>query len=196
MPDIEIPKPDEILETARDRFTKKVALTVAIYAVALTLATLGGNGVGKDAMMAQQRASNEWARFQAKAIRGHLYDLERERSEQDMLEKEGTLNETVRKRKQDHITKLADTIARYEIDKKEIEVEARKYEAKRDDCQTRDPYFDYGEVLLQIAIVCASVAMLAGSRSMFAGSLVMAVIGMYFTANGYFLFLRLAFMEG
>jgi hypothetical protein len=49
-------------------------------------------------------------------------------------------------------------------DKKDIEKEARKLEHERDLYRTKDPYFDYAEVLLQIAIVCSSVAILATSR--------------------------------
>lgn len=52
-------------------------------------------------------------------------------------------------------------------DKKDIEPKARALETERDRNQAKDPYFDYAEVLLQIAIVCSSVSILAASRPMF-----------------------------
>jgi len=61
-------------------------------------------------------------------------------------------------------------------DKKDIEKVARKLEHERDLFRARDPYFDYAEVLLQIAIVCASVAILSVSRPMVAVSGALAIL--------------------
>ena len=82
------------------------------------------------------------------------------------------------------------------VDKKDIEKEARKHEKERDINRDRDPYFDYAEVLLQIAIVCSSVAILSASRAMFWFSSVLAVLGALLTVNGFSLFLRLPFLHG
>ena len=55
------------------------------------------------------------------------------------------------------------TVARYETEpetgegKKELIAKAKEYEAKRDHALKQDPYFDYAEALLQIAIVLISV---------------------------------------
>ena len=38
---------------------------------------------------------------------------------------------------------------------------AREHEQKRDHALTQDPYFDYAEALLQIAIVLISVSIMA-----------------------------------
>ena len=59
------------------------------------------------------------------------------------------------------------TIDRYELEpetregKKELIVRAREHEEKRDHALKQDPYFDYAEALLQIAIVLISVAIVA-----------------------------------
>jgi hypothetical protein len=81
-------------------------------------------------------------------------------------------------------------------DKKDIEKEARKHEAERDVNRDRDPYFDYAEVLLQIAIVCSSVAILAASRAMFWFSSTIAALGLLLTINGFGLFVRIPFLHG
>ena len=66
--------------------------------------------------------------------------------------------------------KLADyraTIDRYESDpqtnegKKELLVRAKEHEELRDHALQQDPYFDYAEALLQIAIVLISVSIIA-----------------------------------
>ena len=75
------------------------------------------------------------------------------------------------------------TVARYESEpetqegKKELLVRAREFEEKRDRALKQDPYFDYAEALLQIAIVLISVAIVAEQvwLSYFGG--VLGVIG-------------------
>ena len=57
--------------------------------------------------------------------------------------------------------------SKFANDKKEIEQEARKLEKERDINRSKDPYFEYAEVLLQIAIVMASVSIIAASRAVF-----------------------------
>src|SRR5206468_2159914 len=79
--------------------------------------------------------------------------------------------------------------------KKEIEAEAKKLEATRDHRRARHPYFEFGEVLLQIAIVSASVAILSTSRQIFWFSLVLAVLGAGLTVNGFVPIFSLSFLH-
>ena len=61
--------------------------------------------------------------------------------------------------------------------------------------RARDPYFDFAEALLQIAIVMSSIAILSNSRSIFFFSLVLAVLGALLTINGYNLIIKLPFLH-
>ena len=72
----------EVPHDGNDPFVKRVALSVAAFAVVLALAAAGGNNAGKDMLMAQMQASNEWNRYQAKSQREVLYAQEREELEQ------------------------------------------------------------------------------------------------------------------
>ena len=45
----------------------------------------------------------------------------------------------------------------------ELFAKGRRLEAQRDEARRRGPYFDYGQALLQIAIVLASVAIISRS---------------------------------
>ena len=92
--------------------------------------------------------------------------------------------------------KFADEEQRMNADKKEIEPKAKAAEATRDRNQAKDPYFDYAEVLLQISIVCASIAILSGSRPMFWFSSVLAFCGLLLTINGFTLLVHLPFLHG
>ena len=72
------------------------------------------------------------------------------------------------------LKKMADEEARYGTEKKAIEEEAKKLEHERDMNRSKDPYFEYGEVLLQIAIVMASISILSASRPVFYFAIVCA----------------------
>ena len=59
----------------------------------------------------------------------------------------------------------------------------------------RDPYFDFAEVLLQIAIVMSSVSILSSSRLMYGLSLMLALGGTFLMINGYTLWVMLPFFH-
>ncbi len=52
----------------------------------------------------------------------------------------------------------------------------------------KDPFFDYGQALLQIAIVLASVAIITGGTILLVLSVLLAALGSLSTLNGFFLF--------
>ena len=194
MAEVELPKPDE-LEEARDKaFSRRVALTTAVYAVVLAIASLGGSNAMKEMLLAQQDASNQWSYYQAKVIREHLNRGNKMVIEAQLAEP-SPLKGAEREKYEALLKKFADEEKRMNADKKEIEPKAKGAEAERDLNQAKDPYFDYSEVLLQIAIVTASVSILSGSRPTFWFSLVLAVIGTAFAVNGFLLLVRLPFLH-
>ncbi len=70
----------------------------------------------------------------------------------------------------------------------ELKVRARTLEMQRDRAMVKDPYFDYGQALLQIAIVLASVAIITGGTILLVLSGILAGLGTLSTLNGFFLF--------
>jgi ABC-type multidrug transport system fused ATPase/permease subunit len=195
MAEIEVPDPKEAEEKAGDPFTRTVALFVAVYAVALAITALGGSNASKDMMMSQQKSSNLWAYYQAKVVRENLYLLEAEKLDMELESRGAELSSATRDRMIKTREKYRDKAAEYKREKEEIRAEAEEREHERDTAARRDPYFDYGEVLLQIGIVLASVAMLSGKRWAFFISLGLGLIGAALCANGYGLFVRLPGLE-
>jgi len=183
MAEVELPDAHELEEHAARGFTRRVAVTTAIYAVVLAIASLGGNNAMKEMLLAQQQSSDQWAFYQAKVIREHLY-----RAQAMLAESARPDSDVARAFRAEE--------QRYGAEKKEIEAEAKKLERLRDAYQKRDPYFDYAEVFLQIAIVTASVSILAKSRTLFAFSLVIAILGFLYMVNGFTLALHLPILHG
>jgi len=195
MADVELPKPDELHEHAANSFSRRVALVTAIYAVVLAIAALGGNHAMKEMLLAQQQSSDQWAFYQAKVIREHLYRAQKMRLEVDLAERAGASRADTREKMEALLKKFDEEEKRYNAEKKDIEKDAKKLEALRDSFQAREPYFLVAEALLQIAIVMSSVSILARSGLIFSFSLVLAVVGAALTANGYFMVFPLPFVH-
>ncbi|HET8532189.1 MAG TPA: DUF4337 domain-containing protein [Methylomirabilota bacterium] len=196
MPEVELPKPEELHEHAENQFSRRVALVTAVFAVVLAIAALGGNHAMKEMLLSQQQSSDQWAFYQAKVIREHLYRGQKLRLEADLAERDATLKSAAREKLESLLRKLDEEEKRYAAEKKDIEKAAKALEHERDGFAARDPYFLVAEALLQIAIVMSSVSILARSRVIFSFSLVLAVIGAVLTANGYFMLFQLPFMHG
>jgi hypothetical protein len=196
MPEVEIPNPEELEEIRNKGFTRRVAITTAIYAVMLAIAALGGNNAMKDMLLAQQQASDQWAFYQAKVIREHEYRIQQKRLEVELTERGAGMAPEARQQYEALLAEFTAETKRYNTEKKDIEQDAKKLEHERDVNRNRDPYFDFAEVLLQIAIVMSSVSILSSSRLLYGVSLILALCGTFLMTNGYTLWTTLPFFHG
>ncbi|MEN9688344.1 MAG: hypothetical protein RI998_341 [Pseudomonadota bacterium] len=184
--------PQELAEAATYPFKTYCALLVSVLALVLALNNLGGSNTGKEATMNNILAANTYSFYQAKSVRQTEYKLAADRIELQLATEKPSpaAKELLEK-------KLADyqkTIKRYDSDpengegKKELLAKAKQLEADRDLALRKDPWFDYAEGLLQLAIVLTSVAIITDRRSMFNAALLLGAVGSLCTLNGYFLF--------
>ncbi|MBF0441418.1 MAG: DUF4337 domain-containing protein [Oligoflexales bacterium] len=195
MAEVEIPNPEELKENTANRFSRNVALMTACFAVILAFTSLGGNNASKEMMLAQQETSNQWAFYQSKTIRENMYKLERVKLSAALVEKGKSMTPEARAEYDKLLGVFTAEEQRYNSEKKEIEQKAKQKENERDLYLAKDPYFDYAEVLLQISIVMASIAIIAGSFPVMVVSAVVALIGAFFSFNGFFMLLKLPFMN-
>src|SRR5437879_6006217 len=192
--EIEVPNPPRVHERGEATFGRRAALTTAIYAVVLSIAALGGNNTVKEMLLAQQQSSDQWAFYQAKVIREHQYRSQKMLLEAQLAEP-SSLKGAERAKVEALAAKFAEEEKRYNTEKKDIEKDAKKLELARNLRRDRHPYFEFGEILLQVAIVSASVAILSTSRPMFWFSLVLAVLGAALTLNGFTPLFALPFLH-
>ena len=66
-------------------------------------------------------------------------------------------------------------------------VRAKEHEAGRDHAMRQDPWFDYAEGMLQIAIVLLSVSIVASMPALYWAGTVLGSLGFVSTLNGYLL---------
>jgi hypothetical protein len=190
-----------------EKFRSRVALMIAFMAMLLAITSLGGGNAAEDIMNHNIHASDTWAFYQAKNIRQTSYRIAAETLEGEMQLHGATITPETQQLLQRKIDQFKATAARYESEpdpqapddplrgegKKELSARAQDFAAQRDRAQLQDPNFDFAEALYQIAIVLASVAILATSRLIMKVSIGVGLVATVLMLNGYFLFFRLPF---
>ena len=189
----------EPLESQGLEDNKMTAIYIAVLAVLIAICSIGDDDASKTMIRSSVGAADTYAFFQAKNIRQSGFTLAADGFEAELL-KPG-LDENTRKFLQDKLGKYRATVERYESEpatgdgKKELLVKARAFEADRDLALRRDPYFDYGQGLLQIAIVLASASLILGGTILLWVSGVMGVLGALATINAFALLVELPFLS-
>jgi len=190
-----------------DQFRSRAAIAIAILAMLLAIASLGGDNATKQTIDGNVRASDSWAFYQAKNIRQTSYDLAANDLESALAVHGASLDPAVQSQLQARIQRYRDTVARYESEpdptdptnpikgegKRELLARAQYWEEQRDHAIAQDPNFDYSTALLQIAIVLGSVAIVASSRLILGLAIAVGAVGTLLMLNGYFLFFELPF---
>jgi len=187
---------DAVDDDARKQRDRLIAVYIGILAVVLAICSVGGGNATKEAIARNVEASNTWAFFQAKNIRRHQLRLQIDDFEM-MLAGQPALAQAVRTSIEDKIKKYRKDEARLTSEPEtgegitELLAKGKSLELQRDRAMRKDPYFDYGQALLQIAIVLASVAIITGGTSLLVLSVVLAALGALSTLNGFTLLLTL-----
>ena len=194
---------DELTRDAEDQNQRDkdrlIGVNIAVLAVILALCTMGGGNAAKEATLKNIEASNLWAFFQAKNLRRQALRLQIDQLE-IMRDGDPNLPAATRAAIEAKITDYKAQDALLTSDKArnegldELFVRAKALEVERDTAMERDPYFDYGEAFLQIAIVLAGVAIISGGSAVLVSSLVVAALGALMTLNGFTLLVPMPFI--
>lgn len=183
-------------ENRKDR-EKYIGVYIGILAVLLAICSLGGSNATKDATILNIKAANTWAFFQAKNVRRHVLRTTTDELELRLATETGLTA--------DGKAAIADKIKSYKAQDEELTkgkegldalfTQAKEMETERDVAMRRDPYFDWGGALIQIAIVLASVAILTGGSVILWSSMGVAALGILMTVNGFMLWFSLPYLS-
>jgi len=176
-------------EEKKEPWLNYLALTTVIFAVCATLSTLKGGGYGSKAIMSQAQASDQWAYYQAKSIKGYVYDLQKEKFEMDLKAAKGA-SRSLAGDYQNKIDAYGDKIKKYEEEKAEIKKKAEDLEAIRNDAQKHSGPFGLAAMFLQIAILLSSIAALMKRKLFWYLGMAGGCLGLVYFFNGFFLFMR------
>jgi hypothetical protein len=163
---------EEHVHHAHDPFEKSVAATMAIVAALLAVVSVLGQHFNTEKLLAQGKASDEWAYSQAKDIRHYIAQTTHD-TLQDLRPGSavvGTYDQDAKK---------------YKKDASDIQNKARELEQERDANGKKADRFHLGEVFLEVAIVLSSLSILTKRRPFFFGGLLAAFAGVLIGATGY-----------
>ena len=189
----------ERLRADKDELNKWVGVYIGVVAVLLAICNVGGGNATKDATRGYIEASNTWAFFQAKNIRRTSYILAADELELQ-LATQSAMPAAARKAVEDKLKAYRTQIERLTKDPEkgegveQLSEKARALEAERDLAMRKDPYFDWSQALLQIAIVLASVHLIIGNFVLLGLSGGLAALGALLMLNGFTAVISLPFL--
>ncbi len=191
---------DRAESQAAESFRNRAALMIAIMAAILAVGGLGGGNATDEMIENNIKASDTWAFYQAKNVRQTMYRIEAEKLATSLAA--GNVPAAQRPSAEAMLKDYETTIARYDSEpdpndpskgegKKELAATAKGFEAAFEQAARRDNNFDFAEVLLQLALVLGSVAILAVNRWILILSAVLGALGASLTLNGFLLLVPL-----
>lgn len=163
-----------IKEIRQESQNNKIPIFIAFLAAFLALVSMADDEVTEAALEAQIEASNQFAYFQAKNIRGTSAEIAAE-----------TLREMDKTKA---AMKWQQTADRYETEKSDILKAARAEQTKRTIALKQGDNYAVAIALLQIAIVLASISLITSGTLLLTMSIIFALISCIFVVNGYGLF--------
>jgi Domain of unknown function (DUF4337) len=157
------------LPEAKDSYERVIALTIAILAVILAFVDNTGDNAKTDAIVKTTEAANKWAYFQSKSIKGNLAE-----NSANLLGLLTPVDAAAAKAKQEEIKM---EVARYDGEKKQLMTEAQDLEKQVAHSMSIDDRSDEAALLLQVAVVMCSIAILVRWKAIFLGGLAIGVLG-------------------
>ena len=140
----------ENTEKAKEAGQGGIGLTMAIFAVLLSIATMVSHRAHTEEVLLETQATDQWNYFQAKNIRSHVYDADAELA--------GLFGD----RGAAQVTKFHSQSAQQKKDSEEIQKEAEKLGAEVRVVGHKARFYDAGELFLELGIVLCSISLLSG----------------------------------
>lgn len=180
----------------RDRL---IGVYIGVLAVLLAICGMGGGNAAKEATLKNIEAANTWSFFQAKNLRRQVLRTQAEEYELWLVKEpqmpdaaKSAISAKIAATKQQTDALTSDEKSGEGLD--QLWIKGKALEAARDVAMAKDPYFDYGQALLQIAIVLASVALISSGNLLLVVSGLVGIAGLFLMLNGFLLLVRLPFI--
>jgi hypothetical protein len=165
---------------AHETTMRPVAFTMSVLAVLVAVTTVLGHRTHTEAVLDQNRATDQWNEYQAKKIRSYNTGLS-----QDLL---GVITLGDKDKAAKVAKGYADHQAKWTEDLKQDQEKAEGLEKKVEQAEARADRFDLSEALLEIGLVVTSVTLLTRSR-------IYWYLGMAFALGGILSALSVALLQ-
>ncbi len=162
----------ELTEKAEESKQKAVGLTMAVVAVLLAFATMLGHRTHTEEVLIQTKANDQWAFYQAKNIRSHMYEANAEMAA--LINGEAKVAEDFKNKAENQ-----------KRDAEQIQEKAQELEKESDAASHKANQFDTSEIFLEIAIVLCSITLLTANRSYWLFSFISTALGLVFMVRAF-----------
>jgi hypothetical protein len=157
-------------------------------AVLAAITTLYVGKYSAKAILSQGQETNQWGYYQAKSIKGYLYETQLERLNLERLgDGQKSTGEATEKREKT-IAHYTETIQRYDKEKAEIKAKADDFAKQKVIAQDRAGNFGYSLIFLQAAIMLSSVAVITKKKPLWYFGLATVSGWVFFFLDAIFLF--------
>jgi len=158
--------------------TTNSAITAAVLAVFAAAGSLLSGHAANQAILKQSEASDQWAYYQSKSTKGHIYEVGRE-IVAVLAGSSGDAKASVDRFDQQR--------SKYIEEKEPIKAKAEALEKESRYEFLQHHYYSLGIASFQVGIVLASISILVRHRAIWWLSLVGGVMGIMFLSRGLFL---------
>jgi hypothetical protein len=154
---------------AHEETMRPIAFTMSLFAVMVAVTTVLGHRTHTEAVLFQNKATDQWNEYQAKKIRSRDTALI------------GDLMSVVTIADKDAAAKIektyADHQAKWNADLKEEQEKAEALEKRVEQAEVRATRFDLAEALLEIGLVITSITLLTRRRIYWYFGIVFSICG-------------------
>src|SRR5438876_2914098 len=186
-------KLDESIEGAveaaehRTRWIVYLSFSTALIAVLAAIAALESGTYSNEALLekneallAQTKASDQWAYYQAKSVKGTIYASQAAAAQES--------NSELAARAQKEAERYATEEEEISKSARELEKEVKEDGERSSESMEHHHRFAYSVTMFQISIALAAVAALSRQKSVWFAGLVVAVMGFVYFVDGFRLF--------
>lgn len=169
----------EHAEQGAESALRPVAFTMSVLAVLVAITTVLGHRTHTEAVLNQNKATDQWNEYQAKKIRAeitkHSDDILVVMTNADKDKAAKTLKDDA-----EHQAKWKEELPEEQKKAEELQDEVKKAEAKAN-------RFDLGEALLEIGLVITSVTLLTRSQIYWYFGILFSLAGIVSAASAFFI---------
>ncbi len=170
-----------------ETWTIWVALSLSIMAVVAGVVTLYMGKYSSRTALLQGQITNQWSYYQAKSIKQHAYEIQKQNLELQLAAQRCVFTKSVQQQFDKTIELDASNITRYGAEKDDIKKQAEAMEADKLLNQQRSGKLSIALIFLQIAIMLSSVTLITKRRPLWYVGSILALCGGYFAIVGIFL---------
>lgn len=160
----------------RDPSLLPVSFSMSVLAVLVAVVTLLAHRAHTHTVVAQIKATDTWSEYQAVNTRRHTYDMFR-------IFLEITPPKDPKRADQER-ERFRQQVEQYDNRRKELRTQAEELESEVRNEEHRADRFDFGEALLEVALVITSITLLTRRRAFWYFGIVVAVAGIAVALTG------------